>query len=60
MTTSTMHTPSPQQRILSASLFDLAMRLTDAGAKDVDALIEAYCEVSGVAYPPQKMEEVCQ
>lgn len=52
--------PTEQQRIVSDQLYDLAMRLTDAGAKNVDALIEAYCEISGVTFPPQQMESVCQ
>ena len=37
----------------SADLYCLAMRLTDAGYKNVDALILALCNQAGIAYPPQ-------
>lgn len=49
-----------QQQIISDQLYCLAMRMTDLGVQNVDALIEAYCEISGVKYPPQQMEKVCQ
>ena len=45
-----------QQRILSDELYCMAMRLTDMRAKNVDALIEGFCELAGVSYPPQQME----
>jgi hypothetical protein len=48
---------SNQQEIISNALYDFAMVLTQAGAKDVDALIAGYCELSGVKYPPQKTEK---
>ena len=47
-----------QQIIVSDEIYCLAMRLTDAGAKNVNALIEGFCELSGVSYPPQRMEAV--
>ena len=40
--------------ITSSALYDLAMRLTDAGAKGVDELIEKLCEQAGVEYPPKR------
>jgi hypothetical protein len=49
--------PTEQQRIVSNALYDMAMRLTDTGAANVDALVEAFCELSGVKYPPQKTEK---
>ena len=41
-----------QQRDMSDYIYCLAMRLTDAGAKDVDRVIKNLCLSSGVAYPP--------
>jgi hypothetical protein len=49
-----------QQRVLSDELYCMAMRLTDMRVKNVDALIEGFCELAGVSYPPQQMEAVCQ
>ena len=40
--------------ITSSALYDLAMRLTDAGAKGVDELIEQLCKSAGVEYPPKR------
>ena len=40
--------------ITSSALYDLAMRLTDAGAKGVDELIEKLCKQAGVEYPPKR------
>jgi hypothetical protein len=41
-------------KITSSALYDLAMRLTDAGAKGVDELIEQLCKSAGVEYPPKR------
>ena len=41
-------------RITSGALYDLAMRLTDAGAKGVDELIEKLCKTAGIEYPPKR------
>ncbi len=49
--------PTDQQRVLSDELYCLAMRLTDAGAKNIDALIAGFCELAEVRYPPQPMEK---
>ena len=43
-----------EQKQLSVSLYDLAMRLTDAGFKGVDELIEQLCKQAGVEYPPKR------
>ena len=39
---------------ISNSLYDLAMRLTDIGAKKVDQLIESLCKQAGIDYPPKQ------
>lgn len=44
---------SDQQKILSAELYDLSMRLTDEGVAHVDWLIERFCVLAGIPYPPQ-------
>lgn len=56
METFTGDVMNEQQRIVSDALYCLAMRMTDAGAKHVDALIEGFCELAGVKYPPQRMD----
>ena len=43
-----------EQKQLSGSLYDLAMRLTDQGVKHVDGLIERFCVLAGIPFPPEK------
>ena len=45
-----------EQKQLSGLLYDLAMRLTDQGVKNVDSLIERFCVLAGIPYPPEKGE----
>jgi hypothetical protein len=45
------------QRIVSSALYDLAMTLTDQRVKNVDALIERFCVLAGIPYPPEKGDE---
>lgn len=52
--------PTEQQRIVSDQLYCLAMSMTDKGVKNVDTKIAAFCEITGIKYPPQQMEPVCQ
>lgn len=41
-----------EQRIVSDLLYGFAMEMTDKGVKNVDAKIKAFCEISGVPFPP--------
>jgi hypothetical protein len=45
-----------EQDIISDHLYNMAMRLTDAGAKGVDALIEDACKTLGIDYPPEQIK----
>jgi len=40
--------------ILSDELYCTAMRLTDAGCRNVDGLIRRLCESNQISYPPQQ------
>ena len=41
--------------ILSNELFEMAMRLTDIGCRNVDGLIRNLCESNQLSYPPQQI-----
>jgi hypothetical protein len=46
-----------EQRIVSNALYDLAMTLTDQRVKHVDSLIERFCVLAGIPFPPEKGDE---